>query len=234
MISSSASAAPPDRVAEGRQVEAAAHAAAMQSNSGSSSSGRRREAGPALAPCDIGHCCRGPRVKHSNVTAVRDPGTPNRVRWRGPHEAPRLPPGRRRRRRRRGVRRLLDLGRRRSGGRGAGRRSSWRYALLACLLAAGELRASASCAGSTTCARSASRRCGRGDSLQVFLAGFALTITPGQAGRGGQGGAAARVAPHPDGEDRADRHRRARDRSGRAAAARAGRACSATTSTRAS
>ena len=31
----------------------------------------------------------------------------------------------------------------------------WRYALLACLLAAGELRASASCAGSTTCARSA-------------------------------------------------------------------------------
>ena len=41
---------------------------------------------------------------------------------------------------------------------------------------------SASCAGSTTCARSASRRWGRADSLQVFLAGFALTVTPGKLG----------------------------------------------------
>ena len=109
----------------------------------------------------------------------------------------------------------------------------WRYALLACLLAAANygvrfLRWQYYLRGvGVTTVRI-------GDSLQVFLAGFALTVTPGKLGEAVKAVLLRASHRHPDGEDRPDRHRRARDRPGGAAAARAGRACSATTSTRGS
>ena len=102
--------------------------------------------------------------------------------------------------------------------------ASFRWRLRAARLPARgrQLRASASCAGSTTCAGSASRRWGPRDSLQVFLAGFALTVTPGKLGEAVK--AVLLRASHriPMAKTAPDRHRRARHRSGRAAAARAG------------
>ena len=82
---------------------------------------------------------------------------------------------------RRGLRRVFHLGRTPGGSRTRWRAFHWSAAALACALALGQLRASASSAGSTTCACSACR-CRPPTARMVFLAGFALTVTPGKLG----------------------------------------------------
>ena len=109
----------------------------------------------------------------------------------------------------------------------------WRYALLACLLAAVNyalrflrwqfyLRKVGVTNVSTR------------DSLQVFLAGFALTVTPGKLGEAVKAVLLRASHGDPDVEDGADRHRRTDHRSGRAACCSRWSASSATTSIRAS
>ena len=85
-----------------------------------------------------------------------------------------------------------------------------------------QLRAARSCAGSTTCATSASTF-PLGESALVFLAGFVMSVTPGKVGEVFKSLLLYEIARHVDRAHGADRGRRAAHRSDRAGAADRGR-----------